>query len=79
MMGVLVSTYPAAPVLFPPVFQKVVPQHHPVGVKKRHARRLVVKAEQVHGDADFPVVALFGLFEEMQVSFRSFLSKKAVP
>ena len=54
-------------VLVAPVVHQGVPHGHALGMKKGHARRLVVEAEQVQGRADAPVVALARLFQQGEV------------
>ena len=46
-------------------------------VPEHHARRMVFDMVEVHFLTDLAVVALFGLFQELQVSFETFLVGKA--
>ena len=46
-------------------------------VPEHHARRMVFDMVEVHFLTDLAVVALFGFFEELQVSFEAFLVGKA--
>ncbi len=46
-------------------------------VPEHHARRMVFDVVEVHFLTDLAVVALFGFFEELQISFETFLVGKA--
>ena len=46
-------------------------------VPEHHARRMVFDVVEVHFLTDLAVVALFGFFEELQISFETFLVSKA--
>ena len=67
---------PGVAVLFAPVIQKRIPQHHSFGMEKRHAGGLFVKTEQIQLLAQLAVVAFFGLFQKMQVCFELLFVKK---
>jgi len=50
-----------------PVVFQLVADHHAFGVEEREAGSFVHDREQVQVFAEFPVVALFGLFQEGQI------------
>ena len=52
-----------------PVIKQNIPDFHSFGVKKRHARSSFMKTEKIHGQTEFPVIPLFGLGYEIEMSF----------
>ncbi len=64
-------------VLQAPVIEQRVPHRHALGVEKGHARRLVMKAEQIQGRAQTAMVALAGLLQKLQIVVELFFVEKS--
>ena len=70
---------PGRPVLLRQYSSSVFQTSIPLAWKKGMPGGLVVEAEQIQRLAELAVVPFLGLFDEVEICFSSFLSKKAVP